>query len=262
MSTGYDEISSNLITKCAEELATPLCHIINNSFKYGIFPDTLKLALVKPLHKKGDSTLQEKYRPISLIPTFSKMFEIAMASGLLSFFYSEKLLSSAQHGYLKGKSVETAVYDFIDRILSGFEDRKLSMGIFLDLSKAFDSLDHSIILEKLEHYGVRGPSLEWISSYLTNRRQRVVIQRDGERYFSSEGTLKLGIPQGSVLGPILFIFYVNNFASEVLVPKSHSVLFADDTNILVVGSTLPELLGITNEQLKKAQDWFSVNRLT
>ena len=103
MSAGYDEISSNLIKKCAEELAEPLSHIINNSFKHGVFPEALKLAIVKPIFKKGDPAVCDNYRPISLIPSSSKIFEVAMCTRLLSFFHTQKLISHSQHGYLRGR---------------------------------------------------------------------------------------------------------------------------------------------------------------
>ena len=261
MSAGYDEISSNLIKKCAEELAEPLSHIINNSFKHGVFPEALKLAIVKPIFKKGDPAVCDNYRPISLIPSSSKIFEVAMCTRLLSFFHTQKLISHSQHGYLRGRSVETAVYDFVEKITMAMEDKNLSIGIFLDLSKAFDSLDHMILLEKLSRYGVRGPALQWIKSYLLDRRQKVSLDVDGTAHFSGETTLHVGIPQGSVMGPVLFVFYVNDLAASLKNDNSHLVSFADDTNLLTLGATLNDLLNISNDRINKAQDWFTKNRL-
>ncbi|VEN52605.1 unnamed protein product [Callosobruchus maculatus] len=170
-SSGFDKISNNLIKHCIHELVEPLTYIVNNSFNTGKFPESLKLSLVKPLYKKGDPLDLINYRPISLTSSFSKIFELAMSSRLLEFFDKYKLFSRSQHSFLKGKNVVTAVYEFVDRIGECLEKKRFSMGMFLDFTRAFNSLDHAILLEKLELYGVRGKTLDWIREFMSGREQ-------------------------------------------------------------------------------------------
>lgn len=261
MSAGHDEIPSSIVKFCGFELSIPLCYIINNSFKYGIFPEQLKLALVKPIYKKGDPEVLDNYRPISLLPSFSKIFEIAMANRLLNFFRIHKLFEDCQHGYLEGRSVETAVYDFVEKIIQNLEQKNIAMGVFLDLSKAFDSLDHAIILEKLELYGIRGIALQWIRSYLTDRYQKVVNEKDHKKYFSERGLISFGIPQGSILGPLLFIIYINDVVHALSDETASLINYADDTNLLIGAETFPDLITKTDISLNNMNDWFLVNRL-
>lgn len=260
-SSGMDEITAKIVKECRDELITPLCYIINNSFSAGIFPDGLKSALVHPLFKKGDPSLYENYRPISLLTTFSKIFEKTMYFRLMNFFKNYDLISASQHGFLVGRSINSAVFDFVGEVVSGFERSELALGSFLDLSKAFDSLDHSILLLKLEHYGVRGPPLEWIRSYLHNRMQKVVIQKDGCKYFSEDRMLTMGVPQGSVLGPLLFVCYINDLSSCIANRRSMLVNYADDTNLLAVATTVNDVLELGRQSLGLAVKWFQENNL-
>lgn len=260
-SSGFDEISTNLIKSCAEQIASPLCYIINNSFKEGIFPTNLKLAVVKPLYKKGDPTMPESYRPISLLSSFSKIFEKAMCVRLVSFFEKFKLINERQHGFLAGKSINSAVFDFVNEIVDHIENKKVAMGAFLDLSKAFDCLNHEILLNKLESYGVRGLALRWVKSYLKGRTQRVVIQRDGHNYYSDDKPLEVGVPQGSILGPFLFICYINDLDGAVVDRNVSIVKFADDTNILIGEATVKRTLDVCENSLVSAQNWFNLNGL-
>ena len=260
-SSGIDEISSNLLRNCAKELCAPLCYIINNSFREGIFPSKLKMSLVKPLFKKGDPEILDNYRPISLPSTFSKIFEKAMCTRLMDFLSAMNIINKGQHGFLIGKSIETAVFDFIERILDIFENKELGFGACLDLSKAFDCLDYAFLLDKLNKYGIRGPAQEWLRSYLSNRGQKISIVRKGKHYISDTNPINMGVPQGSVIGPILFVIYMNDLPLEFRDPGITIINYADDTNILVKSKNLQDLLNNANNCLELANNWFLKNKL-
>lgn len=260
-SSGFDEISTDIIKLVSEEIVPPVSYIINNSFVHGHFPQKLKLALIKPLHKKGDPAKVENYRPISLLSSFSKIFERAMYNRLEHFFISKKIFKNSQHGFLKGKSTETAIYDFLTKILENLEAKNKTLGAFLDLSKAFDSLDHQLLLKKLELYGVRGPALDWLRSFITGRFQRVCLEMDGERTLSDIIKTDLGIAQGSTLGPFLFLVYINDLSDSVVDDSSSLVNFADDSNCLFWADTLELLFSRASEGLRRAENWFSSNKL-
>ena len=175
-----------------------------------------------PLFKnKGDCHLFDNYRPISLLPTISKIFEKVVHKQLYDYFTENNLFYKSQYGYRKGHSTELAALELADRISQYLDNGEIPIAIFLDLSKAFDTLDHRILLSKLKYYGIHGTALQWFESYLSNRSQYVVY----EDTKSKQSPLLTGVPQGSVLGPLLFLIYMNDIykASE----KFNSVLFAD-----------------------------------
>ena len=173
-SSGYDEISTSILKFVILSVIHPLVYIINNSLTYGIFPDKLKHALVVPIYKKDDPDDITNYRPISLLPSFSKIFEHAMCCRIVNFMEKNNLFNKIQHGYLRGKSTQTAVFKFTSAILETLENGEIPLGLFLDLSKAYDTRNHDILTKKLNLYGVRGSALKWIKSYLSDREQRVV----------------------------------------------------------------------------------------
>ena len=175
LSSGYDELSTSLLKNIINVVVEPLVHIINNSLKFGIFPDQLKLAIVVPVYKKGDNTNIENYRPISLLPSFSKIFEHVMCKRIMEFMTEDELLKDCQHGFIRGRSTHTAIFQFTKQILESLEDGTVPLGLFLDLSKAYDTLNHEILLRKLELYGIRGTALKWIASYLSKRSQKVTV---------------------------------------------------------------------------------------
>lgn len=153
---------------------------MKNSLKYGIFPEKLKLALVKPIYKKGDRNEFGNYRPVGILPAWSKLFELAIAEQLMQFMVDCKLFRNNQHAYLKNKSTQTAIFDFLSRITEALEGGHLVLGMFLDLSKAYDCLDYNILLEKMESYGIQGIALKWFESHLENRLQRTSIMKDNK----------------------------------------------------------------------------------
>lgn len=257
--SGEDEIPNSIIKLCIKFITKPVCFVINNSFKYGVFPEQLKLALIKPLYKKGNPELLENHRPISILPSFSKLFEMAMCDRVMSFLTSCQLISRTQHGYIKGRSIETAIFQFTNYILESFEKNNISLGIFLDLSKAYDCLNHDYLLIKLEMYGIRGNALEWFKSYLSCRSQRVVVEKDGKKHKSAVKVNSIGVPQGSITGPILFLIYMNDLCNIIKVNNHHVTNYADDSNLLIVAKDYPQLLKESNNLFSEARTWFSKN---
>ena len=184
-----------------------------------------------------------------------------MCNRLLKFFQSQDLLSKHQHGFIRGRSIETAVFNFVEQIIKNIENKQLTMGIFLDLSRAYDCLDHNILLNKLVLYGIRGVPLQWIRSYLSDRTQKVTIEKDCETYISNERRIRVGIPQGSVAGPLLFIIFVNDLSHALTNQNTNLVSYADDTNLLVCGNSHGNIIYNKNVALTNITEWFSRNKL-
>ena len=254
-STGHDGLSNKIIKHIIPAIVIPLTHIFNQSFSTGIFPDIYKIAKVVPIFKSGDKHNPSNYRPISLLPAFSKIIEKLMHKRLISFLLNNNLIYPGQYGFLKGRSAEQAMVDILYKITDAIEHKKFTLGIFLDLSKAFDTIDHNFLLKKLLCYGIRGPALEWFTSYLYNRQQFVVIGTES----SSLQTINSGVPQGSVLGPLLFLLYINDMplVSEII----NCILFADDTTYLHHSLSLDDLYVTVNRELDKLNGWLSANKL-
>lgn len=200
-STGIDGVSNRLLKNIACFLVDVLSHILNYSVFSGVFPDALKSAAILPLHKKGATDEIGNYRPISLLPSISKIFEKAIKSRVVNFLNKTKFFSSAQFGFREGRSTEDALLNFCSQIYSNIDKKKCTAGLFVDITKAFDMVNHDILITKLENAGFRGFTLNWFRSYLKNRNQRVKI----DTVRSNLKFLNLGVPKGSVLGPILFL---------------------------------------------------------
>jgi len=173
--SGDDDIPENLVKQCMYLIKGPLAHIYNLSLNLGVFPDKWKTARVKPIHKKGDKHDMKNYRPISIIPVFAKILEKLMYNRIISFVQKNNIFSEAQNGFMKGKSIDTAAQSFIDRIQKALDKRINTIGIFIDLTKAYNVLNHTLLLEKLACYGIRGSTNLWFRSYLTHRKQFIEI---------------------------------------------------------------------------------------
>lgn len=253
--SGIDLITNNILKQNIQFLVQPLTALINRSFTDGIFPNCLKIAKVLPLYKKGDPNDLTSYRPVSLLSVISKVMEKIISERLTSFLSYAKILSTRQHGFIKKKSTETAMLEFINTLYNELNNGKKCIGVFMDLSKAFDLVDHKILLGKLNNYGIRGKTLDWLSSYLKGRSLTVEVQ--GQRLGSM--VIDRGVPQGSVLGPLLFVIYVNDLL--LTVGKSNTVMYADDTSFLIAEDSTESLLLSTQSLLNAFNGWFQNNRL-
>lgn len=245
LSCGIDEVPSKAVKFCAEQLAAPLAAVTNKSFEQGHFPSLLKLSKIYPKHKKGSNTKTENYRPISLISTFSKIIEKIAIKRMTEHLEKQELLSKHQHGFLKGRSTISALGSLVELITDQLEDNKLVAAVFVDYSKAFDCLGHDQILAKLATLGIRGKSGDWITSYLEGRKQFVEIQSTANRkktsFRSCARPSTRGVPQGSVLGPFLFVLFTNDFPSFINDSKADTIMYADDTTLIHHTETAQEL---------------------
>ena len=200
---GWDGLKAFIMKQIKEVIVTPLVHICNLSLTTGIFPDELKIANVVPIFKSGDDMVFSNYRPVSVLPIFSKLLEGLVYNRLVESINDNKLLYDFQFGFQRGKSTQLAVTMLVDKITEALDNKECVVGIFLDFSKAFDTVDHDILLLKLDKYGTHGTELQWLKDYLSNRRQ-YVTHGNYKSYF---GTITCGVPQGSILGPLLFYIY-------------------------------------------------------
>jgi hypothetical protein len=253
-SSDIDGISNKLIKFLKFEIAEPLVHIFNLSISSGSFPSRLKTSRTVPIFKSGDHLLCDNYRPISLLPTISKILEKAMAKKLTNHLKENNLLCQNQFGFQERTSTVHHLLKLTNYITTELNKKRYVVGVFLDLRKAFDVVPHDILLNKLKKLGIEGTALEWFRSYLSGRSQKVDINGT----LSDFELITISILQGSILGPILFLCFINDLPCCI---DLFTLLFADDTASLSSGPELGPLLNKVNGELKKLAAWFRANRM-
>ena len=260
-SSGYDQIDNILLKEIKEQIAPALCILFNRSISEGIFPDSMKMAEVVVLHKGKERDLCTNYRPISLLITVSKILEKVVYSWTYNFLNDTNQIYDSQYGFCAKHSCEHAVQELIGHVLKGYEWDQKTSAVFLDLSKAFDTISHSVLFNKMEIYGIRGTNLAWFKSYLSNRQMRVKCTGENSvPSFSEFKIIEYGCPQGSVLGPLIFLIFNNDL--NLHLSFSNCLLFADDTTIYLTHKDLRHLAWCIREDLATITDWFQANKLT
>ena len=253
---GHDDLKPDIMQSVSELISCPLAHIMNTIFQSCSIPSDFKFAVVTPIHKGGDTAVFHNYRPISVLPVFSKVFERILHNRLYNFFQSYSVLCDQQFGFRKGYSTDMALLTAVDQITASLDTGHNVVGLFLDLRKAFDTVDFEILLRKLSFYGVRGNPLSLCRNYLSGRSQSVLYA--GVR--SDVLPVTCGVPQGSILGPLLFLVYINDMINSLTV--SQPILYADDTNIFLTGRDLTSMTHTFNTELTHLNQWFTANRLS
>ena len=253
---GVDSINTKTLKTLANYIIIPLEHVINLCIEKSIWPNNLKIAEVVPIYKAGKKSCISNYRPISLISNIAKIFEKIVYNRLYKFLQKHKILSDLQFGFVKNKGTTDALSYISQRIYENLDKSKPMIATFLDLSKAFDTVNHDILLRKLNKYGIRGNVLDLFASYLFNRRQKVRLQN----YTSKYRKISCGVPQGTILGPLLFILYVNELLVDM--PKGSILSYADDTVIISSDNTWSMAQEKMNQHLYTVAVWLALNKLS
>ena len=242
--TGIDKISCKIIKLATPVISDSLTLIFNQAITLSSFPDEWKIARVIPLYKNGQRNIPGNYRPISVLPAISKIMERILYDQLHSYLTTFELLSDSQFGFQKSHSTASALLDCTNEWYVNLDRKMFNLVVLIDLKKAFDTVDHQILLRKLELYGIKGQALTLLRSYLTNRNQKCQIKNS----FSSERLIKCGVLQGSILGPLFFLLYINDLPH--CLNKTKPRMFADDTNLTASANSLTDLEAAANSDLE------------
>ena len=252
---GLDNLSGKFLKDGATVLAKPISQICNLSIKYTLFPTDCKVAKLKPLFKKGSKTKPQNYRPISLLPLISKIIEKVVHDQTQKFLDDNNILYRYQSGFRKCYSTDSCLSYLNDKIATGFESGLFTGMILIDLQKAFDTINHVILLNKMEYFGFSKEVIQWFKSYLSNRKFKVHIKKT----FSEPGNLLCGVPQGSILGPLLFLLYINDLPQAV---DCELLLYADDTCLIFQHKEIHEIETVLKKNFSMLVDWFVDNKLS
>ena len=255
-SSAIDQISTKVMKEAFFSQITRLVRLFNLSLRDGSIPDSWKCALIVPLHKGGNVKDVNNYRPVSLLPIQGKVIEKIVHNRLISHLEEHDILDSRQGGFRKNHSTTDTSVNFVDDIYRAMNTGEITIAVFIDLRKAFDTVNHNILNSKLHKYGIRNANLTWIKNYLTNREQQTLVNG------SKSGSLPVtcGVPQGSVLGPLLFLVYVNNMSN--VLSHANYCLYADDTVLYVSGQDTGDMVEILQQDLERYSNWCVENHLT
>ena len=254
--SGPNSIPYRVFFLLKNEISKQLADLFNLSFMTGVFPSVLKTAKVVPVFKKDSKLNYSNYRPISLLSNIEKILEKLMYKRLYAFLDHNNIIYDLQFGFRQQYSTSHALINITENIRKALDDGNIGCGVFVDLQKPFDTVDHQILLAKLNHYGIRGVSNDWFKSYLSNRNQYVSING----YESGLAAINCGVPQGSVLGPLLFLLYINYLNQAIKFCKVHH--FADDTNLLCLSNSIKKLSKLVNADLKHLLNWLNANKIS
>ena len=254
-SDGPNSIPIKILKLLNKDISDQLAILFDQSFSSGIFPSILKTSKIIPIYKKGSKLEFSNYRPISLLSNIDKILERLMYNRLYNFLEKKEIIFSLQFGFRQKYSTTHSLIHLTDKIRHEIDKATYACGIFVDFQQAFDTVDHDILLKKLEYYGVRGISNKWFASYLSNRKQFVSING----YKSNLVDFKCGVLQGSILGPLLFLIYINDLHAAIKYSEVHH--FSDDINLLNFSSCIKSINEQVNYDLKNLSNWLKANKV-
>jgi len=252
----WNDIHSKVVKSSFDLYSDVFVHLVNMCLSQGIFPDEMKVVRVIPLYKSGDGKLITNYRPVSILPIFSKIFERVIYNRILTFINDNNLIYNLQFGFRKNYNTTMAVITLIDKIVTGIDKNEMTLGTFLDFSKAFDTINHVISLNKLNKYGIRGVANRLIGNYLSNRKQFVSYDNS----YSETLSINCGMPQGSILGPLFFVLHINDI--HLVCCQTMPIVFADDSSLFVQGKDIKMMTNKLNNELNHVYNWVNSNRLS